>query len=354
MHLSDESLEQARDYAKAALERMERLSIRPVPTNFCVWYAYHAGKSPELRHAVDAVIARRQPFTDAVCEELYERFFTLGREQTKLRAGLVRAEETLAELVSDLGEVARSTSRYSASLAEISGGLSADAAAGDVTALVQRLREETAALQGKIELLDNRFAGSSETVRLLRERIEGLRRESLIDPLTGIANRGAFDAALREAARRSVEAGTELSVLLLDIDHFKSFNDTWGHPLGDQVLRLVARTLKDNVKGQDLTSRYGGEEFAVMLPQTALADAVTLANKIRHAFAMRQLVMKESGDTIGALTVSIGVSRYEPGEAPGNLLARADQALSAAKRDGRNRVVAEDALRSLAELAPAN
>jgi len=353
MYLSDESLEQAREYANAAFERMEKLSVRPVPTNFCVWYAYHTGKSPELRRAIDILISNRQPFTESANDELYERFFTLGHEQNELRAGMARVQETLSELVSNLGDAGQSTSRYNATLTEISGGIEADPRPDVVTTLVKRLLEETAAIHKKMELLDNQFTTSSQTIRQLRDRLEGLRREAMTDALTGIANRKAFDATLRDAARQSMETGSELTLLFLDIDHFKTFNDTWGHQIGDQALRLVAKTLTDNVKGQDLASRYGGEEFAVVLPQTALADAVKLANKIRHAFAVRKLVKKDSGETIGALTVSIGVSRYEPGEVLTHFVARADQALYAAKRDGRNRVVAEDSLQSLTQVAAA-
>jgi len=354
MYFNEESLEQAREYAKAAFERMERLSIRPVPTNFCVWYAYHTGKTPELRHAIDGLLSSREPLSERANEEIYERFFTLGREQMELRAGMARVQETLTQLASNLGEAGQSTSRYNAALAEISGGIEADPAPDVVTTLVKRLLDETAAIQTRMELLDNQFTTSSDTIQQLRDRLEGMRREALTDSLTGIANRKSFDATLRDAARKSMESGTELSLLFLDIDHFKSFHDTWGHQVGDQALRLVANTLKDNVKGQDFPSRYGGEEFAVILPQTALRDAVTLANRIRHAFAVRKLVKKGTGESIGALTVSIGVSRYEPRESIGHFLARADRALYAAKRDGRNRVVAEDSLRGLAEMAGAS
>jgi diguanylate cyclase len=351
MYFNEESLEQARAYAKAAFERMERLSIRPVPTNFCVWYAYHSGKTPELSRAIDGLLSGRDPLTERANEEIYERFFTLGREQTELRAGMARVQETLSQLVSNLGEAGRTTRQYNAALAEISGGMEADPAPDVVTTLLKRLLDETGAIQKKMEHLDTQFTTSSETIQQLRDRLEGMRREALTDSLTGIANRKAFDATLRDAARDATQAGTELSLLFLDIDHFKTFNDTWGHQVGDQALRLVAKTLRDNVKGQDLPSRYGGEEFAVILPQTALRDAVTLANKIRHAFAVRKLVKKDTGEAVGSLTVSIGVSRYEPGESLGHFLARADRALYAAKREGRNRVVAEDTLRGLAELA---
>jgi diguanylate cyclase len=348
MYLSDESLEQAQNYAKSAIERMDELSVRPVPTNFCVWYAYHTGKAPDLRRAIDILASNHQPFTEQVNEELYERFFTLGREQNELRAGMARVQETLSELVSNLGDAGKSTNRYKSTLSEISGDIAADPAPDTVMVLVKRLLEETSTMQKQMELLDNQVSSSSATIRQLRDRLEGLRREALTDPLTGIANRKAFDATLRDAARQAMESGSDLSLLFLDIDHFKRFNDTWGHQIGDQALRLVAKTLTDNVKGQDLASRFGGEEFAVILPNTAIDHAVTLANKIRHSFAVRKLVKKDTGETIGGITVSIGVSRYEPGESLSSFVERADHALYAAKRDGRNRVVAEATLQALA------
>src|ERR1700680_1308860 len=155
MYLSDESLEQAREYANAALERMVGLSIRPVPTNFCVWYAYHTGKAPELRRAIDILTSNRQAFTERANEELYERFFTLGHEQTELRAGMHRVQETLSELITNLGDAGQSPSRYNAALTEISGGIEADPAPDRVTNLIRRLLDETAAMQQKMELLDN-------------------------------------------------------------------------------------------------------------------------------------------------------------------------------------------------------
>jgi diguanylate cyclase len=330
---------------------MQELSIRPVPTNFCVWYAYNTGKVPELTRAIDILASNKQAFTERANEELYEQFFTLGREHSALRAGMHRVQETLSELLTNLSEAGKSTSHYNATLTQISDDIVAEPAPDAVTKLISRLLEETGAMQRRMELLDTQFNDSSKTIRDLREKLEGLRRESLTDSLTGIANRKAFDLNLRECARHAMETGDELCMLFLDIDHFKRFNDTWGHQFGDQALRLVAKTLTDNVKGRDLAARYGGEEFAVLLPQTALPQAMVVASKIRHAFAVRKLIKKDTGETVGAMTVSIGVARFEPGEALGRLIARADQALYTAKRDGRNRVVSEESLQVLAAVA---
>ena len=139
-----------------------------------------------------------------------------------------------------------------------------------------------------------------------------------------------------------METGEPLSVLIADIDHFKHFNDTYGHQLGDQVLKLVARTLTKSVKGRDTPARYGGEEFAIILPQTRLKDASVVADQIRQTITRHKLVGKESGDDYGVITLSFGASQYRPGEPLGNLVRRADAALYHAKRSGRNRVSTEE------------
>jgi diguanylate cyclase len=132
-----------------------------------------------------------------------------------------------------------------------------------------------------------------------------------------------------------------LSLLMTDIDHFKAFNDTYGHLTGDQVLRLVAQSVKQNVKGQDIAARYGGEEFAVILPNTVLRSAVTVADHIRRAVMSKELMKRSTGEHLGRITISIGVASLRPGDNMQSLIGRADTCLYAAKRAGRNRVICE-------------
>lgn len=128
---------------------------------------------------------------------------------------------------------------------------------------------------------------------------------------------------------------------MVDIDHFKRFNDTHGHQVGDQVLRLVAKTLTDCVRAGDLPARYGGEEFAVVLPKTGIQVARPIAERIRTTLAARKIIRRNTGEGLGGITISIGAALYHPGETPAALVARADSALYAAKRQGRNRLVVE-------------
>ena len=168
-----------------------------------------------------------------------------------------------------------------------------------------------------------------------------MRTESQTDPLTGLANLKLFDGALAKAIAEAREKGEPLSLLMADVDYFKLFNDKFGHQTGDQVLRLVAQSMKQNVKGQDTAARYGGEEFVIALPKTALRSAITVADQVRKAVMGKELMKRSNGERLGRVTVSIGVALLHADDTAQSLIERADTCLYAAKRNGRNRVICE-------------
>lgn len=175
----------------------------------------------------------------------------------------------------------------------------------------------------------------------LKESLEAIRFESLTDELTTLANRKHFDRSIEAAVAQSRESGEPFALLLTDIDNFKRFNDTHGHQTGDQVLRLVAMTVKQNVKAQDIACRYGGEEFAVILPRTSVEYARTVAERVRVAVAAKELVKRSSGQMLGNVTVSVGVAAWRRDDSVASLVERTDAALYAAKQGGRDRVCSE-------------
>ncbi len=189
--------------------------------------------------------------------------------------------------------------------------------------------------------LEQRLTASKQEINQLQENLEVVRTESLTDPLTSLANRKYFDQALASAIAEAAADNESMSLLMTDIDHFKKFNDTYGHLTGDQVLRLVALSVKQNVKGQDIAARYGGEEFAIILPNTVLRSAVTVADHIRRAVMSKELMKRSTGEHLGRVTISIGVATLRPGDSAQSLIGRADACLYAAKRSGRNRVICE-------------
>jgi len=159
--------------------------------------------------------------------------------------------------------------------------------------------------------------------------------------LTQLANRKFFDTTLEHSIVTARENNEPLSLLLTDIDHFKKFNDSFGHLTGDQVLRLVAMSVKQNVKGQDIAARYGGEEFAIVLPNTVLRSAITVADHIRRAVMIKELMKRSTGEHLGRVTISVGVATLRKNDTSQTLIERADGCLYAAKHHGRNRVMCE-------------
>ncbi|MDA0341690.1 MAG: GGDEF domain-containing protein, partial [Proteobacteria bacterium] len=163
-------------------------------------------------------------------------------------------------------------------------------------------------------------------------------------PLTGIANRKHFDRALNEMSSAANENGQPMCMLMVDIDFFKKFNDNYGHQTGDQVLRLVAKTLEVCVRQEDLAARYGGEEFSVILPNASLAVAREIGERIRVQVGAKKIMKRSTSEDLGSITLSVGVSLLRPGEPVGDLMKRADEALYLAKGSGRDQVMTEEQL----------
>ena len=303
-----DDLRQAKGFSDQAISGMLAREVPPTPENYAVWFAYATGLLPELKRTIDILVSNNQEFTPALNAELYNRFCDTGRhfnmlEETggRLHYAVEQVLRYIKSATGDASAFGKTLDRYSSDM----GGAPGDE---EMRALVSGLILETQRMAERNRSLEDKLTQSSGEIAELRQNLEVVRREALTDALTGIPNRKFFDNRLREAARDAMESGESLSLLIADIDHFKQFNDTYGHQLGDQVLRLVARTLTDSVKGRDTPARYGGEEFAIILPQTRLNDAQGLAEQIRRTIMRRRIVRRNTGDDFGTITLSIGVS----------------------------------------------
>jgi diguanylate cyclase len=334
--------ERAEAFAREAMAWMAQRGIPPTPENFELIYAYVGVENAELKKTIDGLISNGCKFEPSVMKILHQRYFRAPRDDDAVADVGEQMTAELDSILQMLEAAARDQSAYGKTLSTASGELgNSGLAEGAVKTLIDQVITATRTMESRSKLLEQQLQTSSREVNDLRERLESVRRESLTDQLTGIPNRKAFDAALNEAIEHAAENGEPLSLMMCDIDHFKKFNDTWGHQTGDQVLRLVASCLSENVKGRDTAARYGGEEFAVILPQTALADAVVLGDQIRMKVESKKLVKKSTGDILGVITISCGVAQLQPDEDPADFIRRADECLYAAKRSGRNRVVSD-------------
>lgn len=185
--------------------------------------------------------------------------------------------------------------------------------------LVMELRNQVAQLSAERERLNN----------LLQEKSFSLRQ----DPLTGISNRLAYEEQFQQEFHRWQRFSNPLTFAIWDIDHFKQVNDTYGHAIGDEVLRKIAAQLNSRLRSTDFVARYGGEEFAMLLPGADAHAALELADQIRRSIAEAGF---SNGEMQIPVTISCGVSSFKPGDTPQSVFSRADQALYRAKKAGRN------------------
>ncbi len=331
-----EEVVQARSIGDAAVATMHRLEIPATPANYAIWYEYHAGLSPNLQRTIDVLISNHASFNESTLQDLYATFFSSAKEAQAVREISVHALQTLQEIVGVADLASDDAHQFGDTLQGFaSKGLGQSL--GNLKNLIENLVEESKSMAGRSEYVGLRMRESAGKIEALERNLESAILDSTMDGLTGVANRKSFDAIIRKSAAEAMNSGDDLAMLMIDIDHFKRVNDTWGHQTGDMVLRHLAKTLQKAVRGGDHVARYGGEEFAVILPRTDGQAAVSVAENIRQTLA-REPVQLELTPPITPTTVSIGAACYDPGEPLAEWVGRADAALYSAKRDGRDRV----------------
>lgn len=328
-------------FAEVALGQIRSLRQTAIPRNYEIWYVYATGYNAPLNKIINETLARNGKLTEADLEQIYETYLSHVKTTDRIDKVGARVIGEIDDVMKLLSEALGMSAVYDASLTGASEQLSSARNRDQVKAVVETLVRSTREMRETNRALEDRLTLSRNEISNLQQSLEAIRAESLTDPLTGLGNRKYFDRMIGMAVQAALASGEPLSLLLFDIDHFKSFNDSYGHLTGDQVLRLVALSLKQTIKGQDITARYGGEEFAVVLPDTALRQALTVADHIRRAVMSKELKKKSTGEILGRVTISVGVSMLKAGDDTDALIERADACLYAAKRNGRNRVICE-------------
>lgn len=326
--------------AELALGALKKIGIPASPTNYEVWYAHVEGRNPALSRAIHAATDAFGKVSQQAADEIYQCHLQRADFSRSVMDLMTRFKEEVTGLNDIIEKTGENASDNKETLGELASQLrqtSEDFPA--VGALIEGVFTVANDMRSQNERLETRLAESTDEISMLQRDVENIQAEAMKDPLTGIANRALFDQAMEKQIAIAKETPAMLSLLLADIDHFKSFNDNWGHQTGDQVLRLVAEVMNANVKGQDILARYGGEEFAVILPDTSIENAHMLADRIRTAIESRHLKKRRTNEDLGAVTMSIGVAAFVGDDSVESLIERADQCLYAAKENGRNQVI---------------
>jgi diguanylate cyclase len=328
-------------FAEVALGQIKSLRQTAVPRNYEIWYVYATGYNSALNKIINETLARNGKLTEADLEQIYETYLSQIKTTDRIDKVGSRVIGEIDDVMTLIDDALGMSASYDDTLSGATEELSVAQNRDQVKAIVESLTKSTREMRETNRALRDRLRLSKSEISDLQQSLEAIRAESLTDPLTGLGNRKYFDRSIDVAVETALANGEPLSLLMFDIDHFKSFNDSYGHLTGDQVLRLVGMSLKQTIKGQDITARYGGEEFAVVLPNTALRQALTVADHIRRAVMAKELKKKSTGEILGRVTISVGVSMLKPGDDTDSLIERADACLYAAKRNGRNRVICE-------------
>lgn len=334
--------DRAGNFARQALAWLDEHNVPATPDNFKLAYAYVEGDNLELKRGFDALMAVGSKFDPGTMSAQHERYFPTGTNDELMAEFGAKITTEVNSVLQLLAKASQDHSAYKKTLSTASGELEDSRLAQDaLKAVVNQMISATRTMEARTHELEGKLQTSSQEVSELRTRLEASQRDTLRDHLTGIANRKAFDMELRSSIEATRDSAEPLCLVMFDVDHFKAFNDTWGHQTGDQVLRFVANCIADNARHSDMAARFGGEEFTVVMPSTALADAVHWANQICGIVRSKRLVKKSTGGTLGVVTISAGVAKHKPGENANQFLRRADTCLYAAKHAGRDRVVNE-------------
>ena len=328
-------------FAEIALGQIKALRQPATPRNYEIWYTYATGYQPSLNQKINETLNENGALTEADLELIYATYLSPVRLSDRIDNVGSQVKGEIEQVMAMIDAAAGSATSYTESLANVSQKLGQSKDREGLRAIVESLVHTAKEMEVSNQKLEERLNASKLEINQLQTNLEAVRNESLTDPLTQLANRKLFDTTLQAAIAEACAKNEPLSLMMTDIDHFKKFNDSFGHLTGDQVLRLVATSVKQNVKGQDTAARYGGEEFAIILPNTVLRSAITVADHIRRAVMTKELMKRSTGEHLGRVTISIGVATLHKSDNAQTLIERSDKCLYSAKRHGRNRVMCE-------------
>lgn len=333
-----DDLNQAITLLKQTLPEMKERNIATTPNNYAIWYEFVTGNNEKLNSAIKALDTQKAIFTPEVMDRLYNEYISDAHE-----AAVNKLSNSVREVIHDFLNKAckeeQGLSNYAQVLATFSNKIENVNHLDDIKDLIHHLLSETKKREEATQSMQSSLESMALEMKKLRIEVAKINSETTTDPLTKINNKRAFDVEIEEFMTISRENPKPLCLIMVDIDHFKKFNDKFSHSVGDKVLRFVASLIKNNIKGSDSVSRYDGDQLAILLPETNFEGALKLAEIIREKLAKQTLSDSAEKKELGTITASFGVSTYQYGESSAQLINDAESALRDAKGTGRNKVI---------------
>ena len=333
-----DNISQAILLLKQTLPEMNKRNIASTPSNYAIWYEFVTDENKPLVSAIKELDEKKTLYTTEVLQALYNQYISDAHE-----AAVNQLSESVREIIHDflekISKEDQGLCNYSQTLASFSSQMQNVKHIDDIKELVLHLMSETKKREEATQSMQTSLESMTLEMKKLRTEVAKINSEATTDSLTKINNRRAFDLEIESFMTISKEDSQSLCLVMVNIDHFKAFNEKFGHSIGDKVLRFVASLIKNNIKGCDSVSRYGGEQFAILLPETNLQGALIVAENIRDKLAKQTLSDSAAKIELGTITASLGVSSYDYGDSSEEFIRKADMALSDAKKSGRNKVI---------------
>lgn len=337
--MSNDLLQTAALNLKKAVPLMLKYKIPTTPTNYALWYAYVGEQNPILNQELDTLIKQNISYSPVSSELLYRKHVA---DPVELDVREMR--QNLDAMVCDLSQSLRDTNQDTvvfqtkmdkdfSKLTELENqGFSLE----QVIAVVRSIVKESTNIRSSTVHFSNQLLKAQSEIDTLKTKLAETEKDMLFDALTSVLNRRAFDEDIAAMINQTPEGSC---LILLDIDHFKAFNDNYGHQLGDLVLKTVAKRVQEGCRDGVKFYRFGGEEFAILIPKSQLRVARQLAEGMRRAIEKLSLKDRRNAATIDSITASFGVVQWKEGQDVSQIIEAADKLLYEAKRLGRNRVM---------------
>ncbi|MGZ4960752.1 MAG: GGDEF domain-containing protein [Methylomonas sp.] len=323
-------------YLKEIVPMMVRHNIAANPINYAICYDYVTGNNTTLTKAVNSILTQQHSFDCDTSLELYKKYICNASLESfeKINSQLHKVIEQATDAINDTYHKAEETNDSFQKKTVI---LENSPETGVLKTILQEIIQETQSLVVTSQAMQANLTEANREMEQLRSELAQVRQIATTDGLTGLLNRRAFDTALAEIVEQSEPHKACLSIL--DIDHFKRINDTFGHIVGDNVIKYVASLMKKYAEDHHLVARYGGEELAIIMPNTSQEKAIEISESIRCSMQSSRLQRKNDNQSLGSITLSIGIAQLQPGDSSESFIVRADNALYKAKQTGRNKVV---------------
>lgn len=336
--MTDDEFKKSTANLKKAVPLMMKNHVAATPANYALWYTYVDHTIPNLNKELDSVLENYGVCPPAAGEQLYENYVA-SKTETDMRDLRANIELLVTEVANSMSDTLTDTSQFSdmidrsfANLEQVDDqAMSMD----EVMKVVRQLVSESREIRHSTRFLNNQLESASKEISQLKNQLAEVQQDALFDSLTSLYNRRAFDNDIQTLCRSE----QKMCLLLADIDHFKGYNDTYGHLFGDTVIKGIARRLQLSCRDGIHAYRFGGEEFALIVPNKSLRIARQFAESLRRAIEKLSIKDRRTSKQVGNITISVGVAEFQQGESAEDFIERTDKLLYEAKQLGRNRVM---------------